>query len=161
MSTAIRAPLTPTQRRDEAARLAAVHLGVDDVKAVAAALAEAAIEGIKRNPSFEAQVRTLYTQMARAPKVKRANTQRVRPDVELVPRKYIAAPAPNVGAAPDPYYLLDLYEADQLPLALSRYSLTDLRLAAELVQQKNPGTKPKSKSSRAAIIEYIVLLLTS
>lgn len=161
MSTAIREALTPTQRRDEAARLAAEYLGVSDVKAVGAAMAEAAFEGIRRNPSFEAHVRNLYAQIAKAPKQKRTQSQRAQPDVELVPRKHITAPAPNVGASPDPYYLLELYEADQLPLALSRYGLPDLKLAAELVQQRNPGTKPKNKSSRDSIIEYIVTQLTA
>ena len=156
MSTVLEKPLTATQRATKASRQAAELLGLADAKAVSAALAEAALEGIRRNPSFAAHVRNLYGEITATAKPKRPTSRSAAPDVELVPRKHIGAREANPGAPPDPYYLLELYEADQLPLALGRYKVPDLKLAAELVQQRNPGTKPTNKGSRDALIEYIV-----
>lgn len=65
MSTAVKSkPLTLVQRGAAAAQQAAEMLAVDDVKRVATALAEAALEGMRRNPSFAAHVRQLYESLA-------------------------------------------------------------------------------------------------
>src|SRR5690242_5432691 len=85
--------LTVAQRTSEAARLTAEFLGLEDVKRVAAALAEAAAEGVRRNPSFTAHVRSLYEEMAPRPASRKApagaKSKKVAPDVTLVPIKYI------------------------------------------------------------------------
>ncbi len=157
MPTALEKRLTPTQRAAEAARQAAELLGCSDTKTLAVALAEAAVEAVRSNSAFAEQVRTRYAVLSESAKPRRSSTARVKPDIELVPIKHVGAREANPGAAPDPYFLLELYGADQLTLALGRYKVADLKLAVQVVQQRNPGTKPTNKSSRDALIEYIVL----
>lgn len=161
MSTRLEKPLTATQRSAEAARQAAELLGLQDVKAVAAALAETALRNVRRDPAFADHVRLLYNEMAKTARPKRAPAQPTAERVELVPREQVTAREPNPGGAPDPYYLLELYGADQLAFALARYKVADLKLAAELVQQRNPGTKPTNKGNRDALIAYIVQHVTA
>lgn len=166
MSTAVEKPLTLTQRASEAVRQAGMVLGLNNSKALTAAMAQAALEGIERSPAFAAQVRAFYDALTASAKpvkkstksVKQTRSRQASPTVELVPRMNVAVPRreANPGAAPDAYYLNELYGIEQLPLALSRYKLAELKLAAELVQQHNPGTKPASKSTRDALIAYIV-----
>lgn len=156
MPTAVEKRLTPTQRATEAAQQAAELLGYSDVKTMAAALAEAAVEAVRSSSAFAEQVRTRYVALSESVKPKRPSTPRIRPDIELTPRRHVGAREANPGAAPDPYYLFELYGADQLPLALGRYKLADLKLAAQLVQQRHPGTKPTSKTSREALMAYII-----
>lgn len=150
-------PLTVAQRTAEAARQAGELLAVDDQKRVTAALSEAALDGMRRNSAFVEHVRKLYDDMApkRAPVARRSATGRAAPGVELVPRKRVVGHDPDPAAPPDPYFLLELYEADQLPLALQRYTVARLREAVKLVKARNPGTKPKGASGQA-LIDYIV-----
>jgi hypothetical protein len=158
MSTAIETrKRTPTQRVTDAAQQVATTLGLDDQKRVSAALAEAAAEAVRRDSLFAARVRLLYQEMAPAPSTRRPTRgrgTRAAPDVELVPIKQVNKFI-NPAAAPDPYFLLELYGAKQLPLALQRYTVARLREAVELVQQRNPGTKPSGKT-RQHLIDYIV-----
>jgi hypothetical protein len=56
----------------------------------------------------------------------------------------------------DAYYLFQLYGAQQLRAALSRYPLKSLKEALKEVERRNPGTKPKSRSSADDVIDYIV-----
>jgi hypothetical protein len=162
MSTATNTQrLTPAQRIAEATQEAASLLELDDLKTLTAALVVSALEGARRNAGFAQHVRSTYEQMlppkkpARAPAAKRQASKRAD-DVELVPIKDMRGHEVIPGAAPDPYFLLELYGARQLPPALGRYSLRDLQLAAEAVQQHMPGTRPKSKARRDSLIEYIV-----
>jgi hypothetical protein len=165
MSTALEKRLTATQRATQAAQQAAEFLELSDARAVAAALTEVALQGVRVDATFAARVRSLYGEIVTSGKSKRTPTptqraQRAAPDVELVPRRHIGTHDANPGAAPDPAYLLELYGPDQLPLALARYKLPDLKLAAELVQQRNPGTKPTNKGNRDALIAYIARYVT-
>jgi hypothetical protein len=149
---------TPTQRVTDAAQQVATILGLEDQKRVSAALAEAAAEAVRRDSLFAARVRLLYKEMAPTPSTRRTTTQgrgtRAAPDVELVPIKQVDRFI-NPAAAPDPYFLLELYGAKQLPLALQRYTVARLREAVELVQERNPGTRPTGKT-RQHLIDYIV-----
>jgi hypothetical protein len=49
-----------------------------------------------------------------------------------------------------------VYGNDKLGRALQNYTLDMLKQTADMVQAAHPGTKPKSKSSKAAVIDYIV-----
>jgi hypothetical protein len=60
----------------------------------------------------------------------------------------------------DPYELLRVYGKGQLRAALSRYSLAKLKEAAALVEQRNAGTRPKSRSRKDEVIDYIVGMLS-
>jgi hypothetical protein len=151
--------LTPTQRVTKAAQQVATTLGLEDQKRVSAALAEAAAEAVRRDSLFAARVRIIYNQMTPAPATHRTTTPgrgtRAAPDVELVPIKQVEGWFLNPGAPPDPYFLMELYGPKQLPLALQRYTVARLREAVELVQQRNPGTRPSGKT-RQYLVDYIV-----
>jgi hypothetical protein len=49
-----------------------------------------------------------------------------------------------------------IYGSRQLRAVLTGYSLMKLKEGLEAVQEKTPGTKPASRSKKAAIIDYIV-----
>lgn len=160
MSTTIEKPLTLTQQSAAALEQAAAVIGASDLKALAAAINGIALEAIRSDGSFASQVRSRYAELTARSKPKKAaaprQSQPKSAPPELVVRHQVPMRSGSVGAAPDPYYLLAMYEADQLPLALERYGASELKLAAELVQQKNPGTKPTNKGNRKALIDYIV-----
>lgn len=150
-------PLTVAQRAAAAAQQAAELLHLDDIKALAATLAEEALESLQRDPAFAARVLQRYATLARpTSRPKRARSQPVDSAEDLTPIRHIGGHPANPGAPPDPYYLYDLYGAHQLRRALSRYKLPELRLATQLVQERNPGTKPSNKSKRDPLIDYIV-----
>lgn len=157
MSTAVRTkPPTVAQRASAAAQQAADMLELADLKRLSAALTMAAAEGVQRNPSFAAHVRTLYEELAPRRAAQRASrTKPVAPDVELVPIKSMEGRQFDPVAPPDPYFLFEFYGMSQLPLALQRYTVPRLQKAVKLVREHNPGTKPKG-TSRQALIDYIV-----
>jgi hypothetical protein len=62
----------------------------------------------------------------------------------------------NPFAPPDPHEIIDVYGYHQLGRALQDYTLDMLKQTAAKVQAEHPDTKPKSKSSKAAVIDYIV-----
>ena len=155
MSTVIdRKPLTVAQRTTEAVRKAADVMGVDDVKRVGAALVEAALERMGQDSTFSAHVRNLYDAMASPKKATSTQTRRKAGHVELVPLRQIDVEI-NPAAAPDAYFLLDLYGPAQLALALQPYTAPRLRETVKQVQNRNPGTKPDG-TSKQHLIDYIV-----
>jgi hypothetical protein len=153
MSTAVRSKSpTPAQRGAVAAQQAAEMLGAEDVKRMGAALAEAALEGMRRNSSFAAHVRQLYESMA--PRRAITEPKRTKSRVELVPIRQLDVEI-NPAAPPDPYLLLELYGPEQLPLALEPYSTPRLRETVKRLQTRRPGTKPQGMTKQA-VIDYIV-----
>jgi hypothetical protein len=56
----------------------------------------------------------------------------------------------------NPYNLLEEYGADQLRAALMRSTQRDLREAVDAVQEREPGTRPASRTRNADMIDYIV-----
>ena len=59
-------------------------------------------------------------------------------------------------APPDPHDIIRVYGYHQLGRALQDYTLDMLKQTADKVQAEHPGTKPKSRGSKAAVIAYIV-----
>lgn len=151
-------PLTVTQRTAEATREVAETLGLQDLKRVAAALSEAAAEGVRKNTAFAAHVRKLYEEMAPKPAAtstrKRSQAKTSAPDIELIPIKQVEGIL-NPAAPPDPYFLVDLYGPHQLRLALTRYTPARIREAVAPVKSRSGGARP-SGTSRQALIDYIV-----
>lgn len=163
MSTAISArPPTPAQRATEATEHTAELLHVADAKRLGSALTLAAAEAVRSNPTFAAQVRALYDELAprraasprpAAPRAPRG--KRVAPDIELVPVKSMEGYDFDPLAPPDPYFLLEFYGAHQLRLALARYTVPRLREAVKHVKESNPHTRPTG-ASQEALVDYIV-----
>jgi hypothetical protein len=152
--------LTPTRRMQEALKRARDQLGVEDMKILTAALVEAAADTLHRDALLTARVRLAYKEMASRPAAKRQTSKLVPWDVELTPVKRIEGYVANPALPPDPYFLYEAYGKTQLPIALGRYKLSDLLLAMEMVQGRNPGTKPKNKAKRDLVIDYIVQHIT-
>lgn len=161
MSTATKPETrTATQRTADAIKQVAQELRLDDAKRLGTALAEVGAEWVSRSPAFAAQVKDMYESMApkrsagAGQKPSGSQAGRAAPDVVLVPLKQIDRVL-NPAAAPDPYYLLDLYGVNQLALALSRYTVPRLREAVKLVQARHPGTKPAG-TTRPHLTAYLV-----
>ncbi len=151
---------TVAQRSSEATQQAAELLQLSDLKRLGAALSLAALEGVRRNPSFAAHVRAVYEELAPkrpAPSIRRSKP--VAPDVELIPIKSMEGHTFDPVAPPDPYFLYEFYGAAQLPLALQRYTLPRLQKAVKLVKERNPRTNPNG-ASRQAVIDYLVEYVT-
>jgi|SRR5579872_89378 len=151
------APTTVKQRGIDATKRLRELLGLDDLNLLAIALAETAADEIGRNTSFSERVRHSYQELAQIkskPKASKARTS--RPATKLVPIAHIDDAVVDPYAPPDPNFLLRLYGPAQLRAALEDYTLDKLKEAAVSIQQKYPGTKPKSKASKAAVIDYIV-----
>ncbi len=158
-STATAKRLTVTQRVAQAAEVTAQHLHVDDSKRASAALAEAAVEELLCNPAFAQRVRGWYDELApAAPKRARTTAGRTQrtPKRELVPLRIVESGEVNISAPLNPYLTYEMYGADQFADALREYSLSNLKEAVEIVQERNPGTKPRNKGQKEPIIEYLV-----
>jgi hypothetical protein len=132
------------------------RLGANDPKRVATTLVEMAVEEAQRNDRFRERVRVLYDSLAPAKAPTRANNRQPRATLmNLVPVKEIPGRRFDISAPPDPYFLQELFGDSQLPLALTEFSVAGLQEAVEIVQERNPGTKPKGKTKKA-LVEYIV-----
>ena len=88
------------------------------------------------------------------PKPKAAKRKYV--DIRLVPIIDMQGVQLDPFAPLDPYFLLKVYGAKQLRTALVNFSVADLKVGAEVVEKRNPGTKPKSRAARQALTDYIV-----
>ena len=63
---------------------------------------------------------------------------------------------PDPFAPIDPYFYLKIYGHEQFPLALGEQTLGTLKVIANKLMADNPGTKPRTKSAKADVIDYIV-----
>jgi hypothetical protein len=164
MTTETRTLTAQEQGADATRRLRAV-LGLGELssaalKLLSTAVAQTAAEEAQRNPSFAARLRAAHeslTQQVKAPK-KRSSRPAA---VDLVPIGYVDMSDYDPFGPLDPYLLLKLYGHHQLALALSRHPLPKLKEALAMVEARNPGIKPSSRSSKNAIIEYIVTYIGS
>ncbi|HEV2236887.1 MAG TPA: hypothetical protein VGR57_09540 [Ktedonobacterales bacterium] len=159
-------PRTFQERSSQAthALCEALELGVvgsSELKYLALALTLVATEEVVANADFATRLRSLYLSLIpqRAETSRRAS--RVKSwEVKLTPLGNMDESMIDPYGPPNPFGLQQLYGNEQLPLALERYAPARLRGAVAIVQERYPGTKPKSMS-KAAIIEYIVKMLTS
>jgi hypothetical protein len=158
MSTTTKPKLTI----NDAAKHAGLVLELDDLKRLGIALAYAASEEIEHNTRFATQVRTVYEALAATVspgtggRGRSGGSGTKAPVVDLVPMKRIEGYQIDLAAPLDPYFLYEVYGAQQLPLALNLFSATRLKEAVILVQERNPGTKPSGRSSKPALVEYII-----
>jgi hypothetical protein len=154
MSTAVKRTLSAT----EAAKHVAQVLGLDDVKRTGTALATAAAEEAERNPSFAARVRALYSATMPLPtagtRKKTSTTNTLWSELKLI--KHVDGLDLNAAAPLNPYLLNEAFGADQLPKILDALPLARLKESAAFVEERNPGTKPVSRSSKSAVMDYII-----
>ncbi len=136
------------------------------LKFLTIALAEVAAEEASANPSFAEHIKSKFQELAPV-----VGKKKSRSDPDYAPKKLIASKLENNGlvainhidisrlnpyADPDPFLLLEVYGDEQLPRALSQYSLAMLRRISGRFEKQQPGTKPKNKNLKDSIIEYIV-----
>jgi hypothetical protein len=164
MSATIEQPPTISQRTISATNHLQEIFGFKNLKALTAAIAEAALKEAQANPAFADKVRMLYDEMAQAKKPPTIKTKqpRERPRVKLqaTPIAKVEGYIPDPYGPLDPYFMLKIYGEDQLPLALDDHTLDRLKVAADNLMQTHPGTKPKTKSKKADVIAYIVEIVT-
>lgn len=147
---------TVQQRSVEATSRLRTLVGRDDLKLLSTAVAEAAAEEAKQNSAFTQRVRALYDELASLKDVRTSRSRKAsEDDVPLVPIGHIEGRKIDPAAPLDPYFIFQLYGKDQLRRALSRYSLANLKEGLAQVERRNPGTKPRSRASKQAIIDYI------
>jgi hypothetical protein len=142
-----------TQRLRDALNLA-TDLG--DSAILGTALAEVAAREIARNPQFGREVRQLYDELKQTQA--RPAPRTTRQPQALEPLVAIRHTGKNIDpyGPPNPQDLIYAYGEDKLGRALQDYTMDRLKMAAENIQREHPGTKPRSKSSKAALIDYIV-----
>lgn len=135
-------------------------LGLDDATRLSLAVLMAASEEIEQNSRFVARIRTAY-EMLPAPKSSRSPVSSKQSLVDKIlssnlrPIRHVEHIEINLAAVLDPYFLLEVYGPGQLREALDLYPLTRLKEGLPAVMERHPGTKPTSKSSKAAVIDYL------
>ncbi len=153
---------TLKQRGDNATRdlRQAAHLPTNpqDSNVLLTALAEAATREARRNPQFASDIQRTYAQIlamrGRAGQGKSKGAQpQLPPLVALHPDP--TYPIDTFGPIDIPY-LIRVYERQQLGRALYEYGLDKLKQASAPIEAAHPGTKPKNKSSKQSVIDYIV-----
>lgn len=154
MSTAVKRNLSV----DQAAKQAARRMGLEDAKRLSIALAVAAAEESDENAAFAARVRAIYSILPPTSTVKRSQGKKASQafDLDLVPIKQVDGFSFDPSMPIDPYLVYDGYGGKQLSQVLAVLSLPKLKQSSALVEQRNPGTKPKSRANKVAIIDYIM-----
>jgi hypothetical protein len=163
MSTnlAVKAP-TFTQRITAAYERAESIVRPTDSKRLAAALVEIAVDELERNPGFRRRVQMHYDQLAPQHPVRgarqrtqSASTAKKRLE-DFVPVKRIPGQSFNVAERLNPYFLYDLYGADQFRDVLGCFGVPRLQEAVQVVQERNPNTSPRNKRTKESLIDYLV-----
>ncbi len=152
-------PLSIKQRGERAANALRQTLNLPavdgDAAAFTTALTELAEEESARNSRFADTLLARYRElMAQQPPTKRGAAKVELPP--LVPIRRIEGYRADPFSPPDPHFLTQLYGDNQLDRALQDYTLEMLKETAANVQAAHPGTKPTSKASKQAVIDYIV-----
>lgn len=145
--------MTASQRDKLAKQGVMAALGVTNEKAAVTAALEAVYERLASDMDLCQSVRQKYQEIAAL-----APAARQKADVGPVP-------VPIHSGNPDqytpygkfdPYQLISEYGAHQLRTVLIRGTQRDLREATDIVQAREQGTKPASRSKKDDMIDYIV-----
>lgn len=172
LNTVDTATMTFQEQSTQATRDLCAKLGLDTVspsqlKYLTLALMRIATEEAGRSSDFAERVRSLYLALLPARSNRRdADADRVSsrrgngPNrIKLIPVGSVDEALLDPYAPPNPFVLQQLYGNEQLSLALERYTLTKLKEAVAVVQERFPGTKPK-RMTKPGIVEYIVSAVT-
>lgn len=157
---------TVTVTTTTASRSLASLLNVDDAGRAGLAVLLAATDEIEQNSRFAARIRAAYDMLPASKPPRSSGSSSRTSNVAkiltstLTPIRHTEGREINLAAPLDPYFLLEVYGAHQLREALDLFPLTKLKEGVEAVTERNPGTKPSSKSSKAAVIDYIVRYVT-
>jgi hypothetical protein len=75
---------------------------------------------------------------------------------DFTPVKHVPGLTYNPSKPPDPYLLREAYGERQFPQILNTLSLARLKEVSAVVESRNAGTAPRSRTSKAAVIDYIM-----
>lgn len=146
-------PMTASQRNKLATQGITTTLDVTDEKVAVIAVLETVHERLGWDEDLRERIREKYQEIA-------ALTGSARKKEDLGPVPIPIRTGTPEQYAPyakfDPYKLNYQYGPDQLRAVLVRGTQRDLREATDIVQARNPGTKPASRSRNTAMIEYIL-----
>lgn len=157
MSATLEQPTRTVQQRTTAATNALQEIaGVHDLKILSAAVAEIVAAEARANPAFAELLRRTCQEIAASSTTKPAK-QRLKEPVRLIPVTTLDISEVNWTGELDPYRLYKLFGAAQFRTALEQYTLVTLKDGVEKVIARHPGTKPKTRSKKDDIIDYIVL----
>lgn len=155
MSTLVKQRLSTSEAGKTAARI----LGLDDPKRAEVALAVAAAEELNSNSAFAARVRAVYGILPAQQPKQRGGSEVKTPEalaLGVKPIKQVPGFTFDPSKPLDPYLLHEAYGAAQMLQLLQVVPLPNLKQSSALVEHRNPGTKPKSRSSKASMISYIM-----
>jgi hypothetical protein len=138
----------------------ALHLpsGRNDATLLRTAIDEVVAQEARDNERFASALRSRYDELARlhSTSAKRTDYRKQRAGLEpLVPLRHTDR-TPNSARAPDPRELIWVFGADKLGRALQDFTMDRLKVMADRIQEQRPSTKPKSRASRQALVDYIV-----
>lgn len=140
-----------TRALEQAAQL----IGASDSARLRTALLAAAAEELTRSPAFIGRVRALYN--AAVPMRPSRSPSKWE---QLMPINPTGDEHLDLFAPPDPYWILRVYGAAQLPIALHMFPLTTLKEACTKIEYRHPGSKPKNRGRTDDVIAYIVQQVT-
>lgn len=130
-----------------------------ELKYLGTALAEAASREVAARPEFADRILDIFRALAEKPKSttngKGRQTQK-RQKAQLTPIHPVDPGLFGPDRQLDPYLLRYVYGDDQLRTALEDYPAPALKQAAGIVDGRNPGTLPKGRLTKPALISYIV-----
>lgn len=134
-------------------------LELDDLARLSVALAEVGADEAMHNRTFAAKVRDCYEHLPPSKTKTKADPTRAL-KVTLVPLRQYEGHRIDTSRPLDPYFILEAYGPEQLPIALELFSVERLKEGSAMVEKRNPGTKPSNRGHKSPLISYIVSRLT-
>lgn len=130
------------------------------VDLLSTAVAVSVAEELNKNPELANRVRAIYQELEATAKPARPQSRRAKiDDAHLVPKGRLEGHVfgtADLYGPPDLRLMYAVYGAEQLPLALRRFTRDLLRAAAAKIEAQHPGTKPANRTRREDLIAYIV-----
>jgi hypothetical protein len=170
MSATVEMPATDTSTPDRSANatrqlcdaLKLETLKPKELKSLTVALAEAASEEVRHNQHFRERILSIFQEVSAASTSigRGAQKRSAPPRPNLTPIRHIDPKLFGPDKPLDPYLVRYAYGDDQLRPMLERFPASELKKAAAFVEERNPGTKPSSRTQKAALLNYIVTHVT-
>ena len=161
MSVTIEKPVTSvTQRGKDATTQLRTLFGFEQLNVMSTAIAEVVVAQAKQDPAFAELVRNTYQELVDLFKPTPRKPRASQKKLNLKPVANVEGYEIDPNGPLDPYFVYKAYGSEQFPLALSERSMESIKEAAKKLMTSHPGTKPKTFANRAAIIDYIVEIVT-
>lgn len=150
-------PLSASERKTLATRQLVDAVGPNQNAAVTAAL-EAVTEWLAWDTALRQRISEKYGELTTPRSTARSASRGTRPSGPA-PKPVRSGGSPAGGRTLeklDPYRVLEDFGRDQLRTVLERDTQRRLRTAVDIVQERNPGTKPAGRVHIDDMVDYIV-----